>query len=136
MRLGEKRVADTDYEGDVWIYKGELDLDGNVFGIGQSYEEKSPEVVFGGSFVNERHHGIGTERTDEYFCVKEVKDRELYGKSTMYYSDGRIYNSLKTKRIKISSTPEDAFYKGLKANTALNADLKNYKSSMFSALTA
>ena len=99
-----------------------------MLGCGQSYEEKSPGTVYGGFFLNERHHGLGTIKTDDgYSKIFEVKDRKLFGKNTEYRENGRIFNNLDCRTKEISSTPEAAFYKDLKAITALSADLKSYK---------
>ena len=62
----------------MWIYKGELDLDGKVCGFGKTYNEKYPNYTTEGTFVNERQHGIAVQTyvKEKIVLSGEFKDRD------------------------------------------------------------
>ena len=76
----------------VWVYKGELNMDGNVCGFGKTGKEHQPEISYQGTFVNEKIHGLRLIVTKDWVHVGECKDLAWFGKTTIFYNNGIIEN--------------------------------------------
>ena len=55
---------------DVWIYKGELDLDGKMCGFGKYYNEKHQSIIIEGTFMDDVRHGLAVIKfVEEGFLI-------------------------------------------------------------------